>query len=111
MSDTWTVNLQDLCGGDGLAGALGGTLGNFLDFRATDDEGEANGVVTKALGHMLAFSWCVRIIGGTAYRVGSDVDALLVGVLDQRRVGQVRVALDLKGGRDNTGSVDDSFEL
>lgn len=42
-------NLQNLCGGDGCAGALGSRLGNFLDLGASDDEWPADGVVSKTL--------------------------------------------------------------
>lgn len=46
------------------------------------------------------------------YRVGGDVDALLLGVLDQGvLLLQQRVALDLVGGGDDAGSVDDGLEV
>lgn len=83
---------DDLGGGDGLALLLGQVLGDGLDLVGVDEQREALGVVAK---------------GG----VGGDDDALLGGVLDQGRVGETRVALDLVGGGDDTGGGDDSLEL
>lgn len=46
-----------------------------------------------------------------SYRVGSDVNSLGLSVFNQRWVGEVRVALDLEDGRNDTGSLDDGFNL
>lgn len=83
---------DDLGGGDGLALLLGEALGDGLDLGGVDQQGEAAGVVAK---------------GG----VGGDDDALLLGILDQGVVGQAGVALDLVGGGDDAGGLDDGLEL
>lgn len=48
---------DDLSGGDGGAEALGGRLGDFLDFGAGDEEGDAEAVVTEGL-YSLYVSLC-----------------------------------------------------
>lgn len=83
---------DDLGGGDGLALLLGEALGDGLDLGGVDEQGEAAGVVAKG-------------------RVGGDDDALLLAVLDQGVVGQTGVALDLVGGGDNAGGLDDGLDL
>lgn len=83
---------DDLGGGDGLALLLGEALGDGLDLGGVDQQGEAAGVVAKG-------------------RVGGDDDALLLAVLDQGVVGQTGVALDLVGGGDNAGGLDDGLDL
>ena len=47
----------------------------------------------------------------TPYRVGSDVDALFLTVLDQVVALQSGMALNLVGGRHDTSGVDDGLEL
>lgn len=76
---------------DDLGG--GGTLllGDGLDLRAGDDEGEVERVVTEC-------------------RVGGDVDVLLLGVLDELLAGEDGVALDLVDGGDNAGLVNQLLE-
>lgn len=55
---------------------------------------------------------CINVIAnGYKYRVGGDVNALLLGVLNQRRVEEVWVALNLEGCGHDTGGVDDCLEL
>lgn len=83
---------DDLGGGDGLALLLGQVLGDGLDLVGVDEQRDALGVVAK---------------GG----VGGDDDALLGAVLDQGRVGETRVALDLVGGGDDAGGRDNGLEL
>lgn len=39
------------------------------------------------------------------------MNTLRLGIFNQRRVGEVRVALDLEDGWNNTGSFDDGFNL
>lgn len=39
------------------------------------------------------------------------MNTLRLGIFNQRRVGEVRVALDLKDGWNNTGGFDDGFNL
>lgn len=46
-----------------------------------------------------------------AYRVGSDVDALLLAVFDQVVALEHGVALDLVGSGNDASSVDESLEL
>lgn len=46
-----------------------------------------------------------------SYRVGSDVDALLLAVLDQVVALQDGVALDLVGSGNDASAVDDGLEL
>lgn len=83
---------DNLGGGHGLA--LGGAeaLGDGLDLGDVDEEGETPGVVAK---------------GG----VGGQDNALLLEVCDELGVGEARVALDLVGGGDDTGVLDDGLEL
>ena len=83
---------DDLGGGDLLAETLAGLLGDGLDLGAGDEEGLADHVVAE---------------GG----VGGDVDALLLAVLDQLGALEDGVTLDLVGGGDDAGSVDDGLEL
>lgn len=83
---------DDLGGGDLLAETLAGLLGDSLDLGAGDEEGLADHVVAE---------------GG----VGGDVDALLLAVLDQLGALEDGVTLDLVGGGDDAGSVDDGLEL
>lgn len=83
---------DDLGGGDGLALLLGEALGDGLDLGGVDQQGDAAGVVAKG-------------------RVGGDDDALLLAVLNQGVVGQAGVALDLVGGGDDAGGLDDGLEL
>lgn len=45
------------------------------------------------------------------HRVGSDVNSLLLAVLNQVIALEHGVALDLVGGRDNTGAFNESLEL
>lgn len=51
------------------------------------------------------------IRGLYTYRVGSDVNVLLLAVLDQVVALENGVALDLVGGGDDTGAVDEGLEL
>lgn len=83
---------DDLGGGDSLALLLGEALGDGLDLGGVDQQGEAAGVVAKG-------------------RVGGDDDALLLAVLNQGVVGKTGVALDLVGGGDDAGGLDDGLEL
>ena len=75
-------------------GALGlaEAVGNGLDLRAVDEEGNAEVVVAKG-------------------RVGGDVNVLLVAVVNELTAGEPGVALDLIDGGDDTGIVDDGLEL
>lgn len=45
------------------------------------------------------------------YRIGCNVNVLLLAVSNQVVLSQKRVALNLVGGRDNAGRLDDSFKL
>lgn len=71
---------------------LGQAVGDGLDLGGVDKEGVAKAVVAKG-------------------RVGGDVDVLLVAVVEELAAREPGVALDLVDGRDDTGIVDDSFEL
>lgn len=51
------------------------------------------------------------VAGGYKYRVGGDVNALLLGVVNQRRVEEVWVTLNLVDCGHDTGGVDDCLEL
>lgn len=53
----------------------------------------------------------MEVCGWDTYRVGSDVDALLLGVVDQWRVGEVRMAFNLVDCRNDAGGLDDGLEL
>jgi hypothetical protein len=44
-----------------------------------------------------------------SYRICCDVDALLFAVGNQVVVSEERVTLDLVGGRDDTGGIDDGL--
>lgn len=83
---------QDVGGGDGLA--LGGSeaLSDGLDLGVDDQERGADGVVAK---------------GG----VGSQDNVLLGAELDEGKVEEAGVALDLVGGGDDAGGLDDRLEL
>lgn len=83
---------DDLGGGDGLAGGLGETLGDGLDLVGVDEQGHAPAVVAKG-------------------RVGGNVDVVLGAELDQRRVGEAGVTLDLVDGGGDTGVLDDGLKL
>lgn len=77
---------------DGVTGTLGNGLSDLLHFRTGDQERNVEHVVAKR-------------------GVGSDVDALLLAVLNKVVALQDGVALDLVGGGDNTGAVNNSLEL
>lgn len=49
--------------------------------------------------------------GIDTHRVGSDVNSLLLAVLNQVIALEHGVALDLVGGRDNTSAFNESLEL
>jgi hypothetical protein len=103
-------NLRSLCGGDGLASALGGALSGLLDLGPGDDQRQADRVVSKALENC-QYGLCVYLRQRSEYRVGGDVNALLLGVVDQRRVGEVWVTLNLVDCGHDTGGIDDCLEL
>lgn len=90
-------------------GALGDGLGYFLDFRAGDQKGDVNHVVAESLD-LLAYE-VVQNWTQTPYRIGSDVNALLLAVLNQIVALQNGVAFNLVGGGHNTGGVDDGLKL
>jgi hypothetical protein len=46
-----------------------------------------------------------------AYRVGSDMDTLILAVGNQLVALQTRVTLDLVGGGNNTSGLDEGLEL
>lgn len=103
-----------MCGADFLTSALCNRFGNFLDLGAGDEQGNIEHVVTKCLEIRLAFSFSVinqkqRKID--THRVGSDVNSLLLAVLNQVIALEHGVALDLVGGRDNTSAFNESLEL
>ena len=83
---------DDLGGGDGLALDLGQAVGDGLDLGDGDQQRQAERVVAER-------------------RVGGDEDVLLGAVLDQRVVGDARVALDLVDGGHDAGGFDDVLEL
>lgn len=83
---------DNLSGSHSLALGGGETLSGSLDVRMSNDEGLANTVVAKG-------------------RVGSDDDVLLLEVLDQGKVEDARVTLNLVDGRDDASVVDDGLEL
>lgn len=83
---------NDLGTSDGLAKLLGEALGRGDDVGVGDEEGLANAVVSKG-------------------RVGSDVDVLLLAVLDMLFLLEAGVSLDLVDGGNNTGVGDDGIEL
>lgn len=83
---------DDLRGRHGLALGGGQALGDGLDLGRGDQQRQAQRVVAKG-------------------RVGREHDALLGEVLDQRQVGQARVALDLVDGGDDARLGDDGLEL
>lgn len=83
---------DNLSGSNGLALSGGETLSGSLDVRVGDDEGLADTVVAKG-------------------RVSSDDDVLLLEVLDQGKVEDARVTLNLVDGRDDASVVDDGLEL
>lgn len=83
---------QNVCGGNGLALGGGQALSGSLDIRVGDEQRCADGVVAE---------------GG----VRCNDDVLLGAVLHQLSGLQTRVALDLVGGGDNAGGVDDGLEL
>lgn len=82
---------DDLGGGDLLAGG-GQAVGDGLDLGGVDEERHAPAVVAKG-------------------RVGGDVDVVLGGKLNEGRVGQAGVALDLVDGGDDARVLDDGLEV
>lgn len=102
-------NLHDVSAGHLGAGALGDGLGDLLDLGAGDEQGDVEHVVTEGLDVLVeaeVVRWVVE-----AYRVGGNVDALLLAVLDQVVALENGVALDLVGGGDNAGTLDEGLEL
>lgn len=83
---------DDLRAVDGFAETLRCILGNRLDLRRVYQQRLADRIVAKG-------------------RVGRDVDVLLGAVVDQLGLKQKRVALDLVGGRDDAGGLDDALKL
>lgn len=83
---------NDLCGSDGLALGLGETLCDRLDLWDIDEQRQTKGIVSKC-------------------GVSCDDDALLFAVVDQRRVGDTRVSLNLVDSRNNARVVDDCLQL
>lgn len=83
---------EDVGGADGAALGDGETLGDGLDLVVDEEEGGADGVVAKG-------------------RVGGQDDVLVGAVLDELGLEEARVALDLVGGGDDAGGLDDVFEL
>jgi hypothetical protein len=80
-------------GEDDLGGGGAEALGDGLDLGVLDQQGQAVAVVAES-------------------RVGGDVDALLAGVLDEGVVLlEEGVTLDLVGGGDDAGGVDDGLEV
>jgi hypothetical protein len=106
----WMI-LHDVGGGDCLASALGNGLGNFLDLGASDEEGNVEHVVTESLEIESALEIFGVILKPDTYGVSSDVNALLLAVFNQVIALEYGVALDLVGGRDDAGAVDNSLEL
>ena len=108
-----------MCGADFLTSALCNRFGNFLDLGAGDEQGNIEHVVTKCLEIGLALSFSAinqkkKKRGGgriDTHRVGSDVNSLLLAVLNQVIALEHGVALDLVGGRDNTSAFNESLEL
>lgn len=78
--------------GDVVTGPLGNGLSDLLHFRPGDEERNVKHVVAKG-------------------RVGSDVDALLLAVFNKVVALQHGVTLNLVGGGDNTGAVNNGLEL
>jgi hypothetical protein len=77
---------------DGFTSALSNGLSDLLHFRAGDQEGNVKTVVAKG-------------------RVGSNVDTLLLAVLNKVVALQDGVTLNLVGGGNNTGAVNNGLEL
>jgi len=77
---------------DDLCGRGTDTVGDLLDGLVLDEQGLANHVVAES-----------RVLG--------DVDALLSHPLDEFGLEETGVALDLVGGRGDTGLVDESLEV
>lgn len=103
-----------MCGADFLASALCNRLGNFLHLGAGDKQGNIKHVVSKCLVIGLALSFSAinqKKREMDTHRVGSDVNSLLLAVLNQVIALEHGVALDLVGGRDNTGAFNESLEL
>lgn len=90
------------------ASALSDSLGDFLDLGTGDQEGDVEHVVTEGLNQLARSSvGC----GLNTYRVGGDVNVLLLAVLNQIVALENGVALDLVGGGNDTGGLDKSLEL
>lgn len=100
-----------MCGADFLSSALCDRLGNFLDLGAGDEQGNVEHVVTKCLELWSALRFSHQPKEIDTYRVSSDVDSLLLAVLNQVIALEYGVALDLVGGRDDTGAINESLEL
>ena len=102
---------DDLGGGDGLAETLGGLFGDGLDVGVGDEKRDVEHVVTEGLVCLLVQAAKAGYNASGTYRVSSDVDVLLSGVLDQVVALENGVTLDLIDGRDDTGGVDDRLEV
>lgn len=101
--------VHDVSTSDLGAGALGDGLGDLLDLRAGDQERDAEHVVTESLPTLECIMGSDHKFG--PYRVGSDVDVLLLAVLDQVVALQDGVALDLVSSGHDASAVDEGLEL
>ena len=95
-------------GEDNLCGGGANAAGNLLDDLVLDEKGLADHVVTESLSGV---SICQPAWYEQTYGVLGDVNVLLLAVLDQLGALEDGVTLDLVGGGDDAGSVDDGLEL
>lgn len=101
--------VHDVSTSDLGAGALGDGLGDLLDLGAGDQERDAEHVVTESLPVSVRILWSEHSLD--PYRVGSDVNVLLLAVLDQVVALQDGVALDLVSSGNDASAVDEGLEL
>lgn len=101
--------VHDVSTSDLGSGTLGDGLGDFLDLGAGDQKGNAEHVVTESLSTSVYILWSEY--RPNSYRVGSDVNVLLLAVFDQIVALQDGVALDLVGSGNNASAVDEGLEL
>lgn len=85
-------DIHNVSTSDVFTGPLGNRLSDLLHFRAGDQERNVKHVVAKG-------------------RVGGDVDALLLAVLNKIIALENGVTLNLVGGGDNTSAVNDGLKL